>query len=252
MEPADRTLGRMLDEHARPRTDDPLAAMRRRVTRDLLAGMDEAIEVSVRIESGEPVACIIEAAEQEKCSLIVTGVARDELFGRIFVGNTANQLVRRSRVPVLVVRDRASRPYSRIVVATDFSHASRHALVTALGLFPDTRPVLLHGHDVPSGGLAGATGQTDFMEMEGDRRAEFLEDVPIDKAVLDAIPLLIARGTAEQVIVDYAEGHEVDLTVIGSHGHGAMFDALIGSTTKRILERSAGDLLIVIDPATKR
>jgi len=37
----------------------------------------------------------------------------------------------------------------------------------------------------------------------------------------------------------------VDLTVVGSHGHGAIFEAVVGSTERKLLDSHAGDLLIV-------
>jgi nucleotide-binding universal stress UspA family protein len=47
------------------------------------------------------------------------------------------------------------------------------------------------------------------------------------------------------LLSDYVEDQHVDLTVIGSHGRGALFDALIGSTAKNLIETLEGDLLIV-------
>lgn len=52
-------------------------------------------------------------------------------------------------------------------------------------------------------------------------------------------------GAPEALLPDYVEDQRVDLTVVGSHGHGALFDALMGSTAKRLVEALEGDLLIV-------
>lgn len=231
------------------RDADPLETMRRRIAREL-AG--EIANVEIRVEEGEPVERLLEVADREGCDLIVTGIARDEPFGRMFLGTTVNQLVRRSSVPILVVKDRANGPYRKIAVATDFSESSRRALVTAVGYFAGAEFVLLHGHDIPFGSLQEKEESPGTLRaMEEKCRAEFLADTPIGDALLERIPLLIEQGAPERLIWDYVREEEVDLTVVGSHGHGAVYDILIGSMTKELLESAAGDMLVVIDPRAR-
>jgi nucleotide-binding universal stress UspA family protein len=55
-------------------------------------------------------------------------------------------------------------------------------------------------------------------------------------------------GPPGQRIVEQAQRLDADYIVIGSHGHGAFYDLLVGSTTTRIL-RSAGCPIVVV-PAT--
>src|SRR3546814_20885450 len=96
--------------------------------------------------------------------MIVTGVARDELLSRMFLGDTVDRLIRKSPVPVLIVRDRAFEPYHTMLVATDFSESSRVALATAIRFFPDTGLSLFHAYDVPFAGYLdrkrGVTGKS--------------------------------------------------------------------------------------------
>lgn len=233
------------------RPDDPVAAMRRRIWDDLAGDAEQLEGVDVRVATGRTADELIGIAEREGCDLIVTGVARNELLGRMIVGNTANQLVRKSRVPVLVVRERVKRPYATIAIPTDFSETSAQALLTATGLFPDAVTRLVHGHDMPRVPFAEGNGREDFSVMERERRAEFLDPLPIDPAVRDAIPLVIQHGDPERVVVEYVRDHRIDLTVVGSHGRGALFDILIGSMTSRLLENVDGDTLIVMDPRAR-
>src|SRR5690606_35135457 len=109
--------------------------------------------------------------------------------------------------------------------------------------------VLLHGYDFPSGGFQDKNDLRERLrEMEAELGAEFLAATPIESALRKRIRLLIERGNPERLIWEYVRGKNVDLTVIGSRSRGALFDFLIGSMTKRLLESAAGDLLIVIDP----
>lgn len=230
---------------------DAAAVMRRRVAADL-AELADDLPVEVRVTTGDPADRIIEIAEQEGCGLIVTGIARDEQLGRMFVGTTVNRLVRQSHVPVLVVHSRARRSYRTILVATDFSETSRQALVTSVGLFPDAGITLVHGLDLPRATLQYEDPAEDTRALERERRAEFLDAMPIDPSVRDTIGLSIRRGDPERVVADHATEHRADLTVIGSHGRSALFDVVIGSMTKRLLERIQGDMLIVVDPRARR
>src|SRR3546814_6107644 len=70
----------------------------------------------------------------------------------MFLGDTVDRLIRKSPVPVLIVRDRAFEPYHTMLVATDFSESSRVALETAIRFFPDTGLSLFHAYDVPFAG----------------------------------------------------------------------------------------------------
>lgn len=55
-------------------------------------------------------------------------------------------------------------------------------------------------------------------------------------------------GPPGQRIVEQAERLDADYIVIGSHGHGAFYDLLVGSTTSRILRRAGCPIIVV--PAT--
>lgn len=231
---------------------DPVAIMRRRIAADLATLADDVPGIDVRVATGEPADRIVEIAEREGCGLIVTGVARDEELGRMFVGTTVNRLVRRARVPVLVVRERPRQPYRDILVATDFSETSRQALVRTVGLFPEAAITLMHGLDLPLPPGHIELPEEDCRAMEREQRAAFLDTTPIDPAIRGRIGLRVRRGDPERVIADHARDHRVDLTVVGSHGRGALFDLVIGSMTKRLLERVEGDMLIVVDPRARR
>lgn len=59
------------------------------------------------------------------------------------------------------------------------------------------------------------------------------------------------RGTSpSKVIAAEAEAHSADYIVIGSHGHGAFYDLLVGSTTSGVLRRA--NCPVVIVPAMQR
>mgnify|MGYP001825895522 CR=1 FL=1 len=61
---------------------------------------------------------------------------------------------------------------------------------------------------------------------------------------LDATALLI-RGPTVETTLKEAENLETDLIVVGTHGHGAVYDVLVGSYSAGIIRRSKLPVLVV-------
>lgn len=161
-------------------------------------------------------------------------------------GSTVNRLLRALPTPVLVVHDKPHGPYRNILVASDLSDASFQALNTVGTLFPQSRITLQHGYDLPYAGIADDGNlPRQLRSMENDLSARLPDDDRINPQLRDRVSIVVERGTPEVLLGEYVEEHDIDLTVIGSHGRGAVFDTLIGSTAKRLVEGLESDLLIV-------
>jgi Universal stress protein family len=52
-------------------------------------------------------------------------------------------------------------------------------------------------------------------------------------------------GIPADEIVAYADNHDVDLTVVGSRGRGAVASALLGSVSQAVLHESRRPVLVV-------
>ena len=57
--------------------------------------------------------------------------------------------------------------------------------------------------------------------------------------------ILVERGNPVELILETADKRDCDLIVMGSHGHGIIEDALIGSTARRVIRRSQKPVLVV-------
>ena len=55
-------------------------------------------------------------------------------------------------------------------------------------------------------------------------------------------------GSVADEILDQANAVEADLIVMGTHGHGAMYNLLVGSATKGVLKHATRPLLLVPSP----
>jgi nucleotide-binding universal stress UspA family protein len=207
-------------------------------------------DFAIVLEPGDPADLIMRAAETHGCDLIVAGVARHEPLGRLVLGSTVERLVRHSRVPVLVVRKRARRPYRHVVAATDFSEASRHALEAAVRFFPSAKLTVFHAYDVPMRALAtDAAGHAQqFRELAAQSGEAFLEQVDLAGSHGRKPEILLEEGEPDRLLHDYARDMDVDLVALGSHGHSAVFEILLGSVAQRLLGVLPCDVLLVREP----
>lgn len=225
------------------RPADPAMFVRAQILADLGAVAEKA---SMIIDRGDPAEAILRCAEAEGCDLVVVAVARDELLGRFSLGRTVDQLLRRSEVPLLVVRQRARAPYGHIVVATDFSEPSRQAFEAAVSAFPEHRLTLLHAYDVPIAGLM--TDSAPYQEEH--RRAAAAECEAFLKRTSRASSaqwpdILIEQGAPDSLLETYVRDNGADLAVVGTRGRGALVEAFLGSVAKRILASVPCDALVV-------
>jgi nucleotide-binding universal stress UspA family protein len=64
------------------------------------------------------------------------------------------------------------------------------------------------------------------------------------EADIEATALLI-RGPIVETILQQAERIEADLLIVGSHGFGALYDLLVGSSSRGVLKHSGIPVLVV-------
>ena len=71
----------------------------------------------------------------------------------------------------------------------------------------------------------------------------------IRKQGVNITPLLV-QGPAIETILKEADNLKIDLIILGSHGHGALYNLLLGSVTQGVLKNAKVPVLIV--PTHKR
>lgn len=220
--------------------------------RRLRAEMPTDVNAVVRVVEGPVVDTILRVAEDERCGLVITGIAKDEPFGSVVIGSTVDALVRRATIPVLAVRRRPLGPYRRITVATDFSPASRRALEAAIELFPGSEVSLFHAFDVPFAGMAGGGNQETLIDAQRAAAAReceaFLDGSNLPPIARQRLNVVLEYGAPERLLNQYVAETGVDLIALGSHGRGVLFNLVFGSVAKRIMEMASVDVLAVREP----
>ncbi|MFW5977840.1 MAG: universal stress protein [Halohasta sp.] len=147
--------------------------------------------------------------------------------------------------------------YDRILVPTDGSTVAQAAVDHAVDLAEkydaELHALFVADADAIAYGL-GSSGveriqQGNFQGMPDLREdAEEATGYVTDQADARGLTAVEhhAGGRPHQVIADYADDHDIDLIVMGSHGRSGMRRALLGSVTERTL-RSTHVPVLVID-----
>ncbi len=139
----------------------------------------------------------------------------------------------------------------KLLAAVDLSKASGYVIeaVHRVALATDAEVYVLHTI-IPLPGIAGPEFNpvTEQQEMSGrylDEQEQLKELVTqLVEADVNATAIM-AQGDPVKTILREAERLEAELVVVGSHGHGKMFDALVGSISAGILRKSTIPVLVV-------
>lgn len=203
-------------------------------------------DIEILVKVGDVAATIIETAKAKKCDLIVTGVARYNSIGDIFLGGPVDHLIRNALVPVLVVKRRPKHAYKNILVATDFSDCSLQALNAAAELFPEPRLHLVHAYHEPySAWLSSDQVAQDVKSEEQTALTSFLAKHAISDAVFGRLNGSIEKGDLGPVLFRKIAATKSDLVVLGTHGRGTLSRATVGSNAQHILGWVGEDVLMV-------
>ncbi len=146
--------------------------------------------------------------------------------------------------------------YDRILVPTDGSDVAAAAFEHAIELarVHEAEIHALYVVDVDALGLSMGVEQVDrirqgkFGEMEEvEARAAKATGEIADLAREHGVTCVehVSAGRPHTVIANYAENHDIDLVVMGSHGRAGVSRALLGSVTERTLRSSNRPVLVV-------
>ena len=126
--------------------------------------------------------------------------------------------------------------YNKILVPMALDHGvSVHTLRIAQALLSDGGEVIaLHVHEAPEGSVRAyldeETVAAGFEKSRADM-TEKLKDFPHIHSVL-------VEGHSARAIIDYANTHDIDCIVVGSHKPG-LSDYFLGSTAARVVRHAS-------------
>lgn len=143
-----------------------------------------------------------------------------------------------------------------ILVPVDFSKVSRYVLAEAawLARLTKARLVLLHVVQPPAvvTDLAPLMGEalqmTAELEHIARRHLHRLQKSPTLRGL--KVDTVCEQGFPVAQVLAQAKRLKADVIVLGSHGHGAVYNLVVGSTTNGVLKHASCPVLVV--PAPKK
>jgi nucleotide-binding universal stress UspA family protein len=199
----------------------------------------------VRVESGYVPETIEQLASEGDHELVVIGLGKHGAAERYIGPETALQLMRRMREPVLAVASGHGALPRRVLLAVDFSESSVCAGRNAVRLLGTNGGTLVLAHvtprvPVPHGGLQSSE---EFFAAELSRQFDELEralGVP-DEMIVTRVTL---HGDPAAELLRFARENEIELIATGSHGRSAVGRMILGSVSTRLVRGSSCSVLV--------
>lgn len=196
------------------------------------------------VRSRSPSAVVGKVVVDVAAGLVVTGLARDEPFGRFALGSTVEDLARSVPIPLLIVRNRVRTRYRGVAVATDLSGRAQAALRTAVRWFSGSDVHLVHASEGPSPlSRRVREGDSKASSMLEAQCAQFAADCGIPPAALHRVA--VVDGDLAESLTRYVRRQGIDLAVIGAHEKRGILDVILGSALEKLLQWLPCDVLVV-------
>jgi nucleotide-binding universal stress UspA family protein len=170
----------------------------------------------------------------QKVDFVIMGTHGRRGLERLFIGSTAERLLRRLNVPVLTIRKPKSGPLAirNILLATDFSEDTSEAAQYAVFLAKSfgAKLHLLHVVDGAEASISGAYRK--------------LEKLIPPRAKVD-VSVLVEAGRPSQRILPIAKAAAADLIIMNVHAKTLRERMTLGSTAETIIRNAAIPVLTI-------
>jgi nucleotide-binding universal stress UspA family protein len=217
--------------------DNRIAEARDQLAPHLAPLRDAGLELQVMVDVGHPAEVVIETAPRIAAQMIVTGGGRPATVRRWVVGSVAEAIVRRSSVPVWVVRGNSptGHPLLCPVDLTPESKVGLDAAIRMARLYQIPLSLITVVSDDSSNAQLGETKAAVREQVEA-----MLADYDVDG--LD-VSVDVTSGDPAERIVDAAK--EAGLLVIASRGYDPLVRDWLGPVSARTLRHSLCSALMI-------
>jgi nucleotide-binding universal stress UspA family protein len=211
----------------------------------------EGVRVKSAVHVGSAIGIILDTVDEERATMIAMATHGATGLKRILMGSVAEAVLRKSPVPVFVVRpfwtaegavpdDLETRPVRNILLPVDGSDLAELAVPPALevaDLF-EARVVLLRvveprkNADEEAHGIEEAREHLQGISREFERKGVRTHT-------------LVEKGEPVDEILKTLRFHDADLAVMTTHGRSGLSRLVTGSVTEQVLRRAPVPLLVV-------
>ncbi|MBL8951761.1 MAG: universal stress protein [Myxococcaceae bacterium] len=239
------TLAKERLKHARQRVGAAAAAVGR-----------GDIDVRTQLSRGSSAYVgLVRSAREAGADLVVIGRHGQRLVRDLFIGSTAERVLRAGELPVLVVSGKTTGPYRRPLFAVDLEDTCRSVVTTALRALPGelVAATMVHAFHAPfEGFITGGALPSHAASVREEYRRSYRDSAASELAQLQARlgdvgvrwDTLIRHGDPRLIVVREAARCQADLLAIGTHGRSGIAHALLGSVAEWVLRAATCDVLV--------
>lgn len=219
--------------------------------------------VKTAVVQGEPAHTIIDYAQNQDIGMVIMVSHGRSGIMPWATGGTANKVMQRAPVPVLLVRAAATaikQPpgvFSKILMPVDGSPTGEAALPYIKEIAGKLtcevillRVVELVAHTRSIGGLDHIVFSDSLLSSMEKEATEYLEQTAKGFTNIPGrVRTILKTGDAAQEIIRVADEEAVRVVAMSSHGHSGMTRWVLGSVSNKILQAGKTPLLLVRPPA---
>lgn len=206
--------------------------------------LDDLRTIMTLLESFAPVNAILAHAAETKPELIVMGTTSKNGLEKLVLGSTAEQIFRRSTIPVLTVGPRAKLPdpgdfrFRTIVYAASHTDESRKAATFAYAFAQDSGAHVYVCHVLPEHEAATKSQKKEALQALQRLVPPGISDWCTPECVVES-------GNAPEAILALAERVEADLIVLGPRENSFVLKYLESGITTQVLAAASCPVMTV-------
>jgi nucleotide-binding universal stress UspA family protein len=210
------------------------------------------VPIRAMVVDGDVAGGIVDTVEEEQADLIIMTTHGYSGLTRWMLGSITERVLREAHCPVLAIRN--GQPLAHLLITLDGSYLAETALAPGFSLAQALKSRVTLLQIVPAKGLLdwGQIEQVDA-EKESEIQAEVMDNayLHLEQLVGSHAPrglevkIEVASGSPAATILDYIERHQVDVTVMATHGRTGLRRWVYGSITEKVMRGANCSMLIV-------
>ncbi|MFY0606892.1 MAG: universal stress protein [Cyclobacteriaceae bacterium] len=213
------------------------------------------VVVNVIVDQGQVTKALLKHTSDEKIDLLVLGRKNEKKGGGVLV----NRLARRVSCSLLIIPKGKKLSVDKILIPTDFSEYSKHALEKAASLLRKSKSegelLIQNVYQVPVGYHYTGKSFKEFSEIMKDHAKKdfkiYSKSIDLSDLKVEQIYSLDKDEDITSDIHRVGKKEHVKLIVIGAKGRTATTALFIGSKAEKLIQVNADIPLLVIRPKGK-
>jgi nucleotide-binding universal stress UspA family protein len=231
-----------------PQLDYSRQEAQRRIVGDQIRAYDAAAAWTLDVTVGRRAEVIVSFAHEQDADLIILGMHKHGVIGRILGEETANEVARLSNTPILVAPEITRLP-KRVVVAMGLNHGGMESLPEIIPILADN-PSISCVHVKPRSESMGI----DWAALDGEYELAMKERFREIETALQPVgmraDLVVLNGDASHELAEFAEYSKAELLVVGINRRLGKSRAVGGRMAARLLRHAPCSILVLPSAAS--